>query len=48
MLVGIISLVAGLIGLVAAAMLYGWIVRRPTGDALMTSIADEIQLGAMT
>ncbi|HRD66609.1 MAG TPA: sodium-translocating pyrophosphatase [Candidatus Competibacter sp.] len=48
MVVGIISLVAGLIGLVAAAMLYGWIVRRPTGDALMTSIANEIQLGAMT
>ncbi|MFO1372230.1 MAG: sodium/proton-translocating pyrophosphatase [Candidatus Competibacteraceae bacterium] len=48
MIVGIISLVAGLIGLAAAVMLYKSIVRRPTGDELMTAIADEIQLGAMT
>jgi len=48
MVVGIISLVAGLIGLVAAAMLYRWIAQRSSGDALMTSIAEEIQLGAMT
>ena len=48
MIVGIISLVAGLIGLAAAAMLYKSIVRRSTGDALMSAIADEIHLGAMT
>ncbi|MBL8251843.1 MAG: sodium/proton-translocating pyrophosphatase [Candidatus Competibacter sp.] len=48
MIVGILSLVAGLIGLAAAAMLYKAIVRRPTGDELMTSIGAEIQLGAMT
>lgn len=48
MIVGILSLVAGLIGLVAAAMLYKSIVRRPTGDELMTAIGAEIQLGAMT
>ncbi len=48
MIVGIISLVASLIGLVVAAMLYKSIVRRSTGDELMTSIAAEIQLGAMT
>ena len=48
MIVGIMSLVAGLIGLVAAAMLYRSIVRRPTGDELMTAIGAEIQLGAMT
>ena len=48
MIVGIISLVAGLLGLVAAAMLYKSIVRRPAGDALMISIGDEIHLGAMT
>ncbi|MDS4020903.1 MAG: sodium-translocating pyrophosphatase [Candidatus Competibacter sp.] len=48
MIVGIISLVAGLIGLVVAAMLYRSIVRRPSGDELMAAIAAEIQLGAMT
>jgi K(+)-stimulated pyrophosphate-energized sodium pump len=48
MIVGIISLVAGLLGLVVAAMLYKSIVRRPSGDDLMMAIAAEIQLGAMT
>lgn len=48
MIVGILSLVAGLIGLVAAVMLYRSILRRPTGDELMTAIGAEIQLGAMT
>lgn len=48
MFVGILSLLSGLIGLAAAAMLYKSIVRLPTGDELMTAIADEIQLGAMT
>jgi K(+)-stimulated pyrophosphate-energized sodium pump len=48
MIVGIISLVAGLLGLVAAAMLYKSIVRRPSGDDLMIAIGNEIQLGAMT
>ena len=48
MIVGMISLVAGLLGLVAAAMLYKSIVRRPSGDDLMIAIAGEIQLGAMT
>ncbi len=48
MIVGIISLVAGLLGLVAAAMLYKSIVRRPSGDELMIAIGNEIQLGAMT
>jgi K(+)-stimulated pyrophosphate-energized sodium pump len=48
MIVGIISLVAGLIGLVAAAMLYKSIARRSIGDEVMASIAAEIQLGAMT
>ena len=48
MIVGIISLVAGLLGLVVAAMLYKSIVRRPSGDDLMIAIAGEIQLGAMT
>jgi K(+)-stimulated pyrophosphate-energized sodium pump len=48
MIVGIISLVAGLLGLVVAAMLYKSIVRRSSGDDLMTAIAAEIQLGAMT
>ena len=48
MTVGIISLVAGLLGLVAAAMLYRSIVQQSTGDQLMTAIADEIHLGAMT
>jgi K(+)-stimulated pyrophosphate-energized sodium pump len=48
MIVGIISLVAGLLGLVAAAMLYKSILRRPAGDDLMIAIGDEIQLGAMT
>ncbi|MDQ5909512.1 MAG: K(+)-stimulated pyrophosphate-energized sodium pump [Pseudomonadota bacterium] len=48
MIVGILSLVAGLIGLVVAAMLYKSIVRRSSGDDLMMAIAAEIQLGAMT
>ena len=48
MFVGILSLLSGLIGLAAAAMLYKSIVRIPTGDELMTAIAEEIQLGAMT
>ncbi|HOW74651.1 MAG TPA: sodium-translocating pyrophosphatase [Candidatus Competibacteraceae bacterium] len=48
MIVGIISLVAGLLGLVVAAMLYRSIVRRPSGDDLMIAIGNEIQLGAMT
>ncbi len=48
MTVAILSLVAGLIGLAAAAMLYRWIVQQSTGDPLMVSIADEIHLGAMT
>ena len=48
MFVGILSLLAGLIGLAAAAMLYKSIVRLPTGDELMTAIGEEIQLGAMT
>jgi K(+)-stimulated pyrophosphate-energized sodium pump len=48
MTVGIISLVAGLLGLIAAAMLYRGVVRQSPGDALMTGIADEIHLGAMT
>jgi len=48
MIVGIISLVAGLLGLIVAAMLYKSIVRRPSGDELMIAIAAEIQLGAMT
>ena len=48
MIVGILSLVLGLGGLVFAMRLYKGIVRRPTGDELMTSIAAEIQLGAMT
>ncbi|MCB1824741.1 MAG: sodium-translocating pyrophosphatase [Candidatus Competibacteraceae bacterium] len=48
MIVGILSLVLGLGGLAFAAWLYRGIVRRSTGDELMTSIATEIQLGAMT
>ncbi len=48
MTVGIISLVAGLLGLIAAAMLYRGVVRQSPGDAVMTAIADEIHLGAMT
>ena len=48
MFVGILSLLAGLLGLAAAAMLYKSIVRLPTGDELMTAIAEEIHLGAMT
>ena len=48
MIVGILSLVLGLGGLAFAARLYRGIVRRSTGDELMTSIAAEIQLGAMT
>ncbi len=48
MIVGIISLVAGLLGLVVAAMLYKSVARRSSGDELMTAIAAEIQLGAMT
>ncbi|HNW77636.1 MAG TPA: sodium-translocating pyrophosphatase [Candidatus Competibacteraceae bacterium] len=48
MIVGILSLVAGLFGLVVAAMLYKSIVRRPGGDARMIAIGDEIHLGAMT
>ena len=48
MFVGILSLVLGLGGLAFAARLYRGIVRRSTGDELMTSIAAEIQLGAMT
>ena len=48
MIVGILSLVAGLLGLVVAAMLYKSIVRRPGGDAQMIAIGDEIHLGAMT
>ncbi len=48
MTVAIISLVAGLLGLAAAAMLYRWIVQQSAGDLLMGSIADEIHLGAMT
>ncbi len=46
MFVGILSLLAGLIGLAAAAMLYKSIVRLPTGDELMTAIGEEIQFGA--
>jgi K(+)-stimulated pyrophosphate-energized sodium pump len=41
-------LVAGLLGLIAAAMLYRGVVRQSPGDAVMTGIADEIHLGAMT
>ncbi|TVR65031.1 MAG: sodium-translocating pyrophosphatase [Candidatus Competibacteraceae bacterium] len=48
MTVGIISLVAGLLGLIAAAMLYRGVVRQSPGDAVMIGIADEIHLGAMT
>jgi K(+)-stimulated pyrophosphate-energized sodium pump len=48
MVVGIISLVAGLIGLAAAAMLYKGLLRQSPGDAVMVGIADEIHLGAMT
>ena len=48
MTVGIVSLVAGLLGLIAAAMLYRGVVRQSPGDAVMTAIADEIHLGAMT
>ncbi len=48
MIVGIISLIAALIGLAFAAMLYRGIARRSTGDQVMTDIANEIQLGAMT
>ena len=48
MTVAILSLVTGLLGLAAAAMLYRWIVQQSAGDPLMGSIADEIHLGAMT
>ncbi|HRY16346.1 MAG TPA: sodium-translocating pyrophosphatase [Candidatus Competibacteraceae bacterium] len=48
MVLGIISLLAGLLGLGAAIMLYKGIVRQSTGDAVMTAISDEIHLGAMT
>ncbi|HCB12490.1 MAG TPA: sodium-translocating pyrophosphatase, partial [Gammaproteobacteria bacterium] len=48
MVLGIISLLAGLLGLAAAMMLYKGIVRQSTGDAVMTAISDEIHLGAMT
>ena len=48
MTVAMISLMAGLLGLAAAAMLYRWIVQQSAGDLLMGSIADEIHLGAMT
>ena len=48
MTVAILSLAAGLLGLVAAAMLYRWIIQQPSGDPLMIAIADEIHLGAMT
>jgi K(+)-stimulated pyrophosphate-energized sodium pump len=48
MVLGIISLLAGLLGLGAAMMLYKGIVRQSTGDAVMTAISDEIHLGAMT
>ena len=48
MIVGILALMLGLGGLAFAAKLYRGIVRRSTGDELMTSIAAEIQLGAMT
>ena len=48
MFVGILSLLAGLMGLAAAAMLYQSVARRSTGDGLMTAIGEEIQLGAMT
>lgn len=48
MIVGIISLVAGLLGLVAAGMLYKSIVCRPAGDEAMVAIGNEIHLGAMT
>jgi len=48
MVLGIISLLAGLLGLAAAMMLYKRIVRQSTGDAVMTAISDEIHLGAMT
>jgi len=48
MTVAILSLVTGLLGLAAAAMLYRWIVQQSAGDLLMGSIADEIHLGAMT
>lgn len=48
MIVGIISLVAGLLGLCVAAVLYKSIVRRSAGDELMIAIGDEIYLGAMT
>ena len=37
MTVAMISLVAGLLGLAAAAMLYRWIVQQSTGDPLMGS-----------
>lgn len=42
MIVAILSLVIGLLGLVAAAMLYRWIVQQSTGDSLMTAIVEEI------
>lgn len=48
MTLGILSLVAGLAGLLAAGVIYRWIVRQSPGDASMTAIADEIHIGAMS
>jgi Na+/H+-translocating membrane pyrophosphatase len=48
MTLGTLSLVAGVCGLLAAWMVYRWIVRQSAGDAIMIAIADEIHIGAMS
>jgi len=48
MTLGTLSLVAGVCGLLAAWMVYRWIVRQSAGDASMIAIADEIHVGAMS
>jgi len=44
---GTIALIAGLAGAALAAVLYVLVVRRPSGNAVMTDIADQIHSGAM-
>lgn len=44
---GIIALVAGLLGLIMAFLIYGMVKRQPDGTDLMRSLAEKIHKGAM-
>ncbi len=45
---GLVAPLAGLVGLVVAAIIYIYIVKQPSGTDKMQAIAEEIHLGAMT